>query len=243
MPACRSVAGRHASRCPATSMATWKRVSERPWRPTSQGVPPAHPSTRLWSAPRPRSAICTIGYGATSVRDRYRAKSTRPEEMMRMSDPTENHDDPGDLSRRVAARRKALGLDIEEVAKRAGMHPAYLEYLEHHARARPTPAACARLASALETSVAWLRGAGVGLPPGHARPPTGIPRLLELEPGTCLQLLQAGGVGRAVFVDERGVPTALPVNFRVIDGDIVFRTGEGAIARAVRTGKPLSIEV
>lgn len=160
-----------------------------------------------------------------------------------MSDPTENHDDPGDLSRRVAARRKALGLDIEEVAKRAGMHPAYLEYLEHHARARPTPAACARLASALETSVAWLRGAGVGLPPGHARPPTGIPRLLELEPGTCLQLLQAGGVGRAVFVDERGVPTALPVNFRVIDGDIVFRTGEGAIARAVRTGKPLSIEV
>ena len=36
-----------------------------------------------------------------------------------------------------------------------------------------------------------------------------------------------GGVGRIVFTDERG-PVAWPVNFRVFEGDIIFRTATGS---------------
>jgi nitroimidazol reductase NimA-like FMN-containing flavoprotein (pyridoxamine 5'-phosphate oxidase superfamily) len=33
------------------------------------------------------------------------------------------------------------------------------------------------------------------------------------------------------------------VNFKMLDGDIVFRTSNGSIARAVREGSPFSVEV
>jgi transcriptional regulator with XRE-family HTH domain len=151
-------------------------------------------------------------------------------------------DDPGDLSRRVAARRRALGLGLDQVAGRAGMDPGYLAHIEHHAEARPSPAACARLAAALQTSVAWLRGAGVDLPPGHVSPPASTPVLHDLEPSESLELLEPGGVGRVVFVEgERAV--ALPVNFVMLGSQAVFRTGEGTIADAVRSGRPMSLEV
>ncbi len=122
------------------------------------------------------------------------------------------------------------------------MDPGYLAHIEHHADARPSPAACARLAAALETSVAWLRGAGVDLPPGHVSPPASTPVLYELEPSECLALLEPGGVGRVVFVaGERAV--ALPVNFAMLGGHAVFRTGEGTIADAVRARRVMSLEV
>lgn len=38
-----------------------------------------------------------------------------------------------------------------------------------------------------------------------------------------MELISPGGVGRAVFVDVRG-PVALPVDYAVLEGDIVFRT-------------------
>jgi hypothetical protein len=51
----------------------------------------------------------------------------------------------------------------------------------------------------------------------------------------CEAHLAGGGVGRLVFV-RAGVPLALPVNFRYLDGDIVFRTrAGGALAAAVGT--------
>jgi len=159
-------------------------------------------------------------------------------ELVSQQDP----DDPGDLGRRVTARRRALGLSVDEVARRAGMDPGYLEHIEHHASARPGAAACMRLAGALETSVAWLRGAGVDFPPGHGHSPQATPQLVELDRAECFKLLRPGGVGRAVFVEERGA-VALPVNFRVLDDEVVFRTGEGTIAQAVRRGGPLSVEV
>lgn len=53
----------------------------------------------------------------------------------------------------------------------------------------------------------------------------------------CLERLRRASVGRVVFV-ERGLPTALPVNFDLLDDDIVFRTATGsklaaAVARTV----------
>ena len=51
----------------------------------------------------------------------------------------------GDLGRRVAERRRELGLSREDVAVRAGMSSGYLEYLEHSLEAALTAGAEARL--------------------------------------------------------------------------------------------------
>ena len=86
-----------------------------------------------------------------------------------------------------------------------------------------------RLAAALETTPERLGGAGIDRPPVASRPP-----LLDgLDEAESVRRLEGGGVGRIVFVGEEG-PTALPVSFALLDGDVVFRTSEqGAIARAL----------
>lgn len=155
---------------------------------------------------------------------------------------TQPGDDPGDLSRRVAARRRELGLTTDEVAQRAGMDPTYLDHVERRADMRPSPAATARLAAALQTSITWLRGGGVDLPPGHGSRPREAPTLDILDRAECLRLVHTGGIGRAVFLDAERM-MALPVNFRMWGEDVVFRTGEGVIAEAVRADRPMSLEV
>ncbi|WP_406405454.1 helix-turn-helix domain-containing protein [Streptomyces sp. NBC_01643] len=39
---------------------------------------------------------------------------------------------PGDVGRRVAARREELGLSRQEVAERSGSATTYIQYLEEH---------------------------------------------------------------------------------------------------------------
>ena len=114
--------------------------------------------------------------------------------------------------------------------------------MEGDAEAQPSAATCAGLAAALETTVTWLQGGGADHPPGAAGPPPGTPRLEELGRDECLALLRPGGVGRAVFTGSRG-PVALPVNFRVLDDHVVFRTDRGGIADAVRRQGSMSVEV
>jgi len=128
----------------------------------------------------------------------------------------------GDLGRRVAERRHALGLSEDEVAERAGMHPAYLEMLEHSSSPQLTRSALWRLSAALETSVEALSGAGLLAPPGHADL-SGRPTLDALGYDECQELISLGGIGRLVFVEDRG-PVAVPVNFKMLGGDVVFRT-------------------
>lgn len=150
--------------------------------------------------------------------------------------------EPGDLGRRVAQRRAELGLTLDEVAQRAGMHPGYLAYVEHNSVARPSETTCIRLASALGTTVPWLRGGTIDRPVGAAPDPGGVPHLEVLDPDESLRRLDGGGIGRAVFEDEQG-PVALPINYRMVDGTLVFRTSEGTIAAALRAGRPISVEV
>ena len=57
-----------------------------------------------------------------------------------------------------------------------------------------------------------------------ARPPV-VTRLL---PAECRRLIAPGGVGRIAFGTTSG-PIVLPVNFAVVAGTIVIRTGEGSI--------------
>ncbi len=158
------------------------------------------------------------------------------------STPSTTGTDPGDLGRRVAQRRRELGLSVDDLAERAGMHAGYLAYVETHAEAQPGLAACARLAAAMGTTVSWLRGGGMEQPAGAGVHPGAEPSLQVLDEAASLALLDGGGVGRAVFDDERG-PVALPVNFRMDAGALVFRTGNGTIAAAARAGRPMSVEV
>ncbi len=146
----------------------------------------------------------------------------------------------GDLARRVAHRRRELELSREQVARRAGIDAGYLEYLEQAPAVSLSPGMLVHLAAALETSPAALRGGTVERPPGPGRAGP-YPCLETLDGEECLALLAGGGVGRLVFVSKRG-PVALPVNFRLLEGDVVFRTRTGGRLAAV-AGSTASFEV
>jgi transcriptional regulator with XRE-family HTH domain len=146
----------------------------------------------------------------------------------------------GDLGRRVAERRREVGLTREDVALRAGMHSGYLDYLEHSPDAALTAGALLRLASALETTPEFLRGGHVDRPPGPGRAGP-HPHLDVLSREECELHLATGGVGRFVFLAPQG-PVALPVNFRYFEGDVLFRTRpHGSLAAA--EGTTVSLEV
>jgi len=132
--------------------------------------------------------------------------------------------DPGDLSKRVARRRAELHLSKAQVAARAGMSLRYLEYVERYP-ARPDPTALRQLAAALQTTSAVLLGGGGQTPPGYGRL-GGPPVVTTLLPAECRRLIGAGGIGRIAFGTTSG-PAVLPVNFAVVAGTIVVRTGEG----------------
>ncbi len=149
--------------------------------------------------------------------------------------------DPGDFGRRVAERRDELGLSREEVARQAGIDPGYLEYLEERPGASPEVSTRLRLARALSTSVERLEGGGFGEPVGTGQPPGGVAEVLELDRTECYEMLRHGGIGRVVFCADRG-PVALPVNFRLLDDDIVFRTGDGPIRGAVDADGLIGLE-
>jgi transcriptional regulator with XRE-family HTH domain len=134
--------------------------------------------------------------------------------------------DPGDLSKRVAWRRAELGLSKAQVAARAGMSLRYLEFVERYP-ARPDGTALRRLAAALQTTPAVLLGARAQAPPAYSRmdrPPV-IDKLMAAE---CRRLIAAGGIGRIAFGTVSG-PVVFPVNFAVVAGTIVIRTGEGTM--------------
>jgi transcriptional regulator with XRE-family HTH domain len=132
--------------------------------------------------------------------------------------------DPGDLSKRVARRRAELHLSKAQVAARAGMSLRYLEYVERYP-ARPGAAVLRRLAAALQTTPAALLGAGAQAPPGYGRL-AGPPVVTKLMPAECRRLIAPGGIGRIAFCTTAG-PAVLPVNFAMVAGTIVIRTGEG----------------
>jgi Predicted transcriptional regulators len=144
------------------------------------------------------------------------------------------HTTGGDTGRRIAHRREQLGITREELAERAGMVPGYIEYVEE-STATITSGDLLRIASALETTVEELLGGGLDTPPGQGGP-AGDPRLHELGREECLRLIEPGGIGRIAWNGMTG-PVVLPVNYKVHNGTIVFRTREGGIVdRDLSTG-------
>ncbi|MEV5408822.1 pyridoxamine 5'-phosphate oxidase family protein [Thermopolyspora sp. NPDC052614] len=140
----------------------------------------------------------------------------------------------GDTGRRIAHRRHDLGLTREELGERAGMAPGYIQYVEESTTSITT-GDLLRLASALETTVDELLGGRTQEPPG-ASAPVGRRTLTDIDRDECLRLIAPGGIGRIAWYGLSG-PVVLPVNYRLHDGAIVFRTQEGGLMdQDLRTG-------
>jgi len=146
----------------------------------------------------------------------------------------------GDIGRRVAVERRRRGLSREETAGRARMSPDYLTYLEEHP-ADPTLATLVRLADALGTTVAALRGGGADLPPGQGHALL-HPHLRDLGPEECRALLSTHGVGRVAVTAPDGRPAVVPVNYEIVDDAIAFRTAPGSVPAAA-VGTDVAFEV
>ncbi|MFI7688890.1 pyridoxamine 5'-phosphate oxidase family protein [Nonomuraea sp. NPDC049655] len=127
------------------------------------------------------------------------------------------------LGRRIAERRESLNLSRQELAERSGVAVGYVAYLEDQSGISVREA-LARLAEALETTVEGLLGEVTE--PAGAGPASAHPTLVPLAEEECLRLLRPGGVGRIAFEGRYGL-TVLPVNFRMSEGAIVFRTAAG----------------
>jgi nitroimidazol reductase NimA-like FMN-containing flavoprotein (pyridoxamine 5'-phosphate oxidase superfamily) len=69
----------------------------------------------------------------------------------------------------------------------------------------------------------------------------GGPKLEELSRSECLRLLASVSVGR-VGLSVKALPAVLPVNFALLDGEVVFRTAEGTKFHAAVAGRVLAFE-
>lgn len=58
----------------------------------------------------------------------------------------------------------------------------------------------------------------------------------------CRDLLGAEGVGR-IAVSVAALPAIFPVNYQVVDGDVLFFTGDGIKSRAAMEGTVVGFEV
>jgi transcriptional regulator with XRE-family HTH domain len=154
---------------------------------------------------------------------------------------TNDRRDAGDVGRRIAERQDELDLTTAQVADRAGMTTVYLEYLEHTPTAEPSSSALLRIALALEMSTSDLLGGEHDRSRGRADAASD-PHLVAIDEEGCHELLAGGGVGRVVF-RSAGRPVALPVNFKTLAGDIIFRSADDGEVSAIKCDEPVSFEV
>jgi transcriptional regulator with XRE-family HTH domain len=140
----------------------------------------------------------------------------------------------GDLGRRVTEQRERAGLARKQAARLAGMSVSYLAYLETSPAPRPSPGDLDRLASALGTSPAALLGVGLAGPPGQQRPDRAR-EPEQLSADECRAYLADGGIGRIVYLAERG-PVAVPVNYRMLGEQ--HRVPHQPPVRPGRRGRP-----
>ena len=62
--------------------------------------------------------------------------------------------------------------------------------------------------------------------PEHSE--SGSPRLEQLDEAECLRLIAPGGIGRIAYTGRHDI-TVLPVNYRLQDGAILFRTAQDSL--------------
>jgi nitroimidazol reductase NimA-like FMN-containing flavoprotein (pyridoxamine 5'-phosphate oxidase superfamily) len=131
-------------------------------------------------------------------------------------------------------------MSIEELAQGAGVDPAYLQYFETNPNATLSAGTLLLVALVLDTTPLALHGGEIDRPLGAGR--AGRHPVLDiLSPEQCDAHLASGGVGRVIFSTTRG-PVALPVNFELTDGQIVFSTND-AKALAIEAEEVIGFEV
>ena len=69
-----------------------------------------------------------------------------------------------------------------------------------------------------------------------------VPMIRFLDRDRCMGLLAQACVGRVAVV-VNGVPEVTPVNYALLDGDVVFRSGTGTKLHAALMSQPVSFEV
>jgi len=69
-----------------------------------------------------------------------------------------------------------------------------------------------------------------------------VQELTPLSPELCGRLLGQQTIGR-VGISMGALPVVLPVNYAMLDGDVVIRTGEGSKLDAVLAGAVVAFEV
>jgi nitroimidazol reductase NimA-like FMN-containing flavoprotein (pyridoxamine 5'-phosphate oxidase superfamily) len=149
--------------------------------------------------------------------------------------------DAGDLGRRIVERQKELDLSVAQVAERAGMALNYLEYLEQTPTAETSSSTLLRLALALDMDSSDLLGGQQGHAHGRTKAASD-PHLVQLDDAECGNLLRGGGIGRVVF-RASGRPVAIPVNYKMLKENVVFRSaGDGEI-NGLGPEEPVSFEV
>jgi hypothetical protein len=149
--------------------------------------------------------------------------------------------DAGDVGRRIAERQDELKLTMAQVAERSGVAADYLEYLEHTPTAEPSPSALLRIALALEMSASDLLGGEHDRAHGRTDAASD-PHLVTIDEEECHGLLAGGGVGRVVF-RSAGRPVALPVNFKMLAQDVIFRSADDGEVSAIAFDEQVSFEV
>jgi hypothetical protein len=68
------------------------------------------------------------------------------------------------------------------------------------------------------------------------------PHLVTIDEEECHGLLAGGGVGRVVF-RSAGRPVALPVNFKMLAQDVIFRSADDGEVSAIAFDEQVSFEV
>jgi len=149
--------------------------------------------------------------------------------------------DPTDVGRRVARRRTQLGITRAELAERAGMPVEFIEYVETRPTADPGISTLWRLAAALETGPYILLGGGRSRPPGWTGA-VGQPRLRELVPQECWDLLVPGGVGRVAAMTDDGL-VVLPMIFTVDGRSVLIRTSAQGVLTGLGEGTEIAFQV
>ncbi|MEV8100684.1 pyridoxamine 5'-phosphate oxidase family protein [Kitasatospora sp. NPDC085879] len=146
---------------------------------------------------------------------------------------------PEDITRRVVARCRQLGLTQDGAAARAGMSPRYLGHLLDFGPGFD-PGAMFRLAHVLGLSKEDLVEGRPDAPPGG--PPAALhPRLLRLTEKECWERLGTHGVGR-IALPGQPYPIVLPVNYTVDGRAIAYRTADFGVA-ATAAGSDVGFEV
>lgn len=79
-------------------------------------------------------------------------------------------------------------------------------------------------------------------PPGPERAPTDSAGMEVLSEEDCWALLAGSRLGRVGIV-RQGVPEILPISYRLVEGEIVFRTGLGSRLSAALLRSSVAFEV